>query len=60
LHFDQTRQSGIVFHMLSALGECGRMGLTAVGDSWQDVEALYSRALEILDEEARTALRPDA
>src|SRR5437773_1609980 len=33
LHFDQTRQTGIVFHMMSALGECGRTGITAVGDS---------------------------
>ena len=33
LHFDQTRQTGVVFHMLSALPECGRVGLTAVADS---------------------------
>src|SRR4029434_5186624 len=33
LHFGQTRQTGIVFHMMSALGELGRTGLTAVGNS---------------------------
>ena len=26
LHFDQTRQTGVVFHMMSALGELGRTG----------------------------------
>src|SRR5207249_3396315 len=29
IHFDQTRQTGVVFHMMSALGEHGRTGLTA-------------------------------
>jgi len=33
LHFGQTRQTGVVFHMMSALGELGRTGLTAVGNS---------------------------
>ena len=33
LHFDQARQAGVVFHMISALTELGRVGLTAVGDS---------------------------
>ena len=32
LHFDQSRQTGVVFHMMSALGEHGRTGLTAVAD----------------------------
>ena len=33
LHFDQSRQTGVVFHMMSALTELGRVGLTAVGDT---------------------------
>ena len=32
LHFDQARRTGVVFHMISCLTECGRVGLTAVGD----------------------------
>ena len=32
LHFDPARQTGVVFHMISALSENGRIGLTAVGD----------------------------
>ena len=51
LHFGQTRQTGIVFHMMSALGELGRMGLTAVGNSHADAKALYERAIEVLDKE---------
>jgi len=52
LHFDQTRQTGVVFHMMSALGEFGRTGLTAVGNSHEEAKATYARALAILDEEA--------
>src|SRR6059058_3647211 len=53
LHFDQTRQTGVVFHMMSALGELGRTGLTAVGDSHQGAKATYDRAVAVLDEETR-------
>ena len=57
LHFDQSRQTGVVFHMMSALSELGRVGMTAVGDSPQEAEDLYHRALEVLDQEAESALR---
>ena len=55
LHFDQTRQTGVVFHMMSALGELGRMGLTAVGNSHKDAKATYNRTVAVLDEETRGA-----
>ena len=55
IHFDQTRQTGIVFHMMSALGEHGRVGLTAVGNSPDEADALFAKAVEILDREARLA-----
>ena len=54
LHFGQTRQTGVVFHMMSALGELGRMGLTAVGNSHQEAKATYTRAVAVLDQEAQS------
>src|SRR6266704_1714487 len=51
LHFGQTRQTGVVFHMMSALGELGRMGLTAVGNSHEEARATYKRAVAVLDQE---------
>ena len=53
LHFDQTRQTGVVFHMMSALGELGRTGMTAVGNSHDDAKATYDRAVAVLDQETR-------
>ena len=54
LHFDQTRQTGVVFHMMSALGELGRTGLTAVGNSHEEARELYSRAVAVLDQETQS------
>jgi hypothetical protein len=56
LQFDQSRQTGVVFHMLSAMAAAGRLGLTAVADSPAEAEALYRRTLETLDAEASLAL----
>ncbi|MGZ8843744.1 MAG: peptide ligase PGM1-related protein [Pyrinomonadaceae bacterium] len=60
LHFDQTRQTGIVFHMMSALGEHGRFGLTAVDNSPNEADALFKKAAETLAHEARLALNREA
>jgi hypothetical protein len=60
LHFDQTRQIGIVFHMLASLAENGRIGATAVADSPEEAERLFTRLQTVLAEEAQIALRaPD-
>ncbi len=53
LHFGQTRQTGVVFHMLSALGSTGRLGLTAVGNSPEEAREIFDHAKSVLDEEAR-------
>jgi hypothetical protein len=54
LHFDQPRQTGVVFHMMSALGEHGRTGLTAVADDPAGADELYERVVAVLDEECAT------
>ena len=56
LHFDQARQVGVVFHMISCLTEHGRLGMTAVGNTATEAEAIYQRAEKTLFAEARAAL----
>ncbi|MFG1931491.1 peptide ligase PGM1-related protein [Mycobacterium sp. NPDC048908] len=56
LHFDQARRTGVVFHMISCLTECGRVGLTAVGDSPEDAWRIYEKAQAVVLEEAEQAL----
>jgi hypothetical protein len=55
MHFDQTRQSGVVFHMISCVTECGRLGLTAIGDTPDEAWQLYEDAQDTLLAEAETA-----
>jgi hypothetical protein len=56
LHFDQSRQVGVVFHMISCLTEHGRIGLTAVGDTPTEAARRYHEAERVLLQEARMAL----
>ena len=53
LHFDQSRQKGVVFHMMNALPELGLVGLTAVGNTHAEADALYARTVAVLDAEAK-------
>ena len=55
LHFDQSRQVGIVFHMISSLSEHGRIGMTAVGESAAEAMQTYELAQQILLDEASVA-----
>jgi hypothetical protein len=56
LHFDQSRQVGVVFHMISCLTERGRLGLTAVGDTAAEADRRYRDASRIVLAEAEQAL----
>jgi hypothetical protein len=55
LHFCQSRQIGVVFHMMAALTESGHLGLTAVADSPSEARDLFDRAIAVLDAEAEVA-----
>jgi hypothetical protein len=58
LHFDESRLRGIVFHMMSALPERGRTGMTAVADSPEEADELHARFLRVLEEEAAASWTP--
>ena len=53
LHFDHTNQTGVVMHMLSAVSDLGRLGVTAIAETPTAADALYQRFVAVLDEEAR-------
>ncbi len=54
LHFDSSTRIGSVFHLMGALSEFGKLGLTCIGDSLQQAEDLYNRIVNVLDEETRS------
>ena len=53
-----SKERGVVFHMIPALGDRGRIGLTAIGNSRQDAEALYAATTKAFDDAADEQLRP--
>jgi PGM1 C-terminal domain len=52
LQFDQSRQTGVVLHMMSAVGEEGLVGMTAIGNSHDEAAAFYARTVDALAAEA--------
>jgi hypothetical protein len=52
LHFDQSRQTGIVLHMINGVGESGSFGLTAVAGTRAEAEVLYEKAVSVFDADA--------
>lgn len=55
LHFDHAAQTGVVFHMIGAVTEVGRTGLTAVADSPEEAQWMYDAVVRVLDYEAQDA-----
>lgn len=53
LHFDQTRQQGLVFNLIGALSEYGKLGLVCIAETAAAAEAQFVAARELLDREAR-------
>ena len=53
LHYSHATETGVLFHMIGALSQYGKVGLTAIGNSPEQAEAIYATALETLDREAR-------
>jgi hypothetical protein len=52
LHFDGACQQGVVFHLIGALSEFGKLGVVCIGPSHERAEALYRRTTEILNQES--------
>ena len=53
LRWDPASETGVVFHMISALPATGRIGLTAIGNSAAEADELNALADRILSEAAR-------
>ncbi len=53
LHFHGTSQQGVVFHLIGALSEFGKLGVVCVADSIDNARELYADTVRVLDEEAR-------
>jgi hypothetical protein len=51
LHFRSHRQQGVVFHLIGALSEFGKLGVVGIGHSPERASQLYRETVEVLDRE---------
>ncbi len=51
LHFDGAAQKGVMFHMIGALSQFGKMGVVCIGESPEEAYSYYTRTFEVLDAE---------
>jgi hypothetical protein len=52
LHFDGACQQGVVFHLIGALSEFGKLGVLCIAPTHEQAEALYRRTTDVLDRES--------
>lgn len=53
LHFHSATQRGVVFHLIGALSEFGKLGVVCIDDSIQHAQQAYDETVKILDKEAQ-------
>ena len=58
LHFDSSSRTGTVFHLMGALSEFGKLGLTSIGNSLEEAQEIYDRVEAVLDR-ATESLSPE-
>ncbi|MFT7518082.1 MAG: hypothetical protein ACI9MC_000206 [Kiritimatiellia bacterium] len=51
LHFHGPTQRGVVFHLIGALSQFGKLGIVAIGDNIRQAHFLYKRTMQVLDDE---------
>jgi hypothetical protein len=55
LHFNVAAQQGVVFHLIGALSEFGKLGIVSVAPSQEEADRLYRDAVAVLDREQAAA-----
>lgn len=53
LHFDSSTKTGTVFHLMGALSEFGKLGLTSIGNSPEQAQEIYAHVEQVLDSETK-------
>jgi len=53
LHYDGTQQEGVMFHLIGALSQFGKLGVICIGSSAERAKMFYDRIVAVLDKEGR-------
>jgi hypothetical protein len=53
LDFSHRTSTGVLFHMIGAVSQFGKVGMTAIGDSRHEADQLFHRTIAVLNEQTR-------
>ncbi|MES1218239.1 MAG: peptide ligase PGM1-related protein [Bacteroidota bacterium] len=53
LHYDGTHQEGVIFHLIGALSQFGKLGVICIGSSAERAKMYYDRIVSVLDKEGK-------
>lgn len=51
LHFSPSTETGVLFHMIGALSQYGKLGVICIGNSAEEADQLYRQTRDVLDVE---------
>jgi len=53
LHYDGTHQEGVIFHLIGALSQFGKLGVICIGSSAERAKLYYDKIVSVLDKEGK-------
>jgi hypothetical protein len=51
IQYNGARQTGVMFHMIGALSQYGKLGMVCIGKTIEEAKEFYAKALCVLDQE---------
>ncbi len=51
IQYDGAMQSGVMFHMIGALSQYGKLGMVCIGKTVEEAKEYYQKAIDVLDKE---------
>jgi len=54
LHFDGSTQEGVMFHLIGALSQHGKLGVLSIGNTHERAEAVYNKTISVLLNETQS------
>jgi pheganomycin biosynthesis PGM1-like protein len=58
LHYSHGPETGVLFHMIGAISQYGKIGLTVIGNRQEQVDHIYDNAIAVLDRETSYGRAP--
>ena len=51
IQYDGARQTGVMFHMIGAISQFGKLGLVCIGNTVEEAKEYYTKTIQALDQE---------